>query len=47
MSDSEELMQAQDKIEAYDQLRERTDKMGFASVNHALDALEEYSNNKS
>jgi uncharacterized iron-regulated protein len=40
MSDSEELMQAQDKIEAYDQLRERTDRLGYACVNEALDALE-------
>jgi uncharacterized iron-regulated protein len=39
MSDSEELMQAQDKIEAYNQLRARTDALGYASVNHALDAL--------
>lgn len=41
MSDSEELMRQQDKVEAYDQLRARADELGFPSVNHALDALEE------
>ena len=40
MSDSEELMNDQDKIEAYDQLRQRTDEMGYPSVNDALDAIE-------
>lgn len=40
VSDSEDLMRDQDKVEAYDQLRERTDELGFASVNDALDELE-------
>ena len=41
MSDSEDLMNDQDKAEAYDQLRQRTDEMGFGCVNEALDKLEE------
>lgn len=43
MSDSEELMQDQDRAEAYRQLKERCDNLGYASVNHALDRLEELS----
>lgn len=39
-SDSEQLQHEQDKAEAYDQLRQRADDLGFASVNDALDALE-------
>lgn len=41
MSDSEDLMQQSDKAEAYDQLKARAVELGFPSVNHALDALEE------
>lgn len=43
MSDSQDLMLDQDKIEAYDQLRTRTDALGYSCVNDALDALEELS----
>jgi hypothetical protein len=42
MSDSEELMQDQDRIEAYKQLKDRCDQLGYASVNHALDDLEQF-----
>jgi len=44
MSDSEDMMQDQDRIEAYNQLKERAGKLGYASVNHALDALEDLTN---
>lgn len=42
VSDSEDMMQDQDRIEAYKQLKARASELGYASVNHALDALEEY-----
>ena len=41
MSDTEDFMADQDRIEAYKQLKERAGKLGYASVNHALDALED------
>lgn len=41
MSDSEDLMQDRDRIEAYRQTKQRALDLGYPSVNHALDALEE------
>lgn len=46
MSDSEDLQADREKIEAYDQLRHRAGKLGYPSVNHALDDLEELSGPK-
>jgi len=40
MSDSEELMRDQDRVEAYKQLLERAQQHGFACVNELIDAYE-------
>jgi hypothetical protein len=46
MSDSEELMQDQDRIDAYKQLLERAHSHGFACVNELIDAYEEQGREK-
>jgi hypothetical protein len=45
MSDSEDLMQDQDRIEAYRQLLGRAEAHGFSCVNELIDAYEELSKN--
>lgn len=37
---SDERMTAEEKAKAYDELRRRADKMGFACIGHATDAAE-------